>query len=51
MESKLVYGDLFISDAYAEILGAEEKVFKTESRMRLLCELRNATSTPEYIFW
>ena len=38
-------------EAFAEILGAEEKVFKTESRMKLVCQLRNSTSTPDFIFW
>ncbi|XP_023343007.1 uncharacterized protein LOC111712586 [Eurytemora carolleeae] len=42
---------LEVQEAYAEILGAEEKVFKTESRMKLVCQLRNSTSTPDFIFW
>jgi hypothetical protein len=37
--------------AYAEIVGAKEKVFKTESRLKLTCLLRDATAAPEYIFW
>ena len=37
--------------AYAEIVGAKEKVFKTESRLKLTCLLRDATAAPDYIFW
>jgi len=37
--------------AYAEIVGAKEKVFKTESRLKLTCLLRDATAAPHYIFW
>ena len=37
--------------AYAEIVGAKEKVFKTESRLMLVCLLREATTRPDYIFW
>lgn len=40
-----------VSEAFAEIVGTKEKVFKSESKLQLVCALRQATAKPDYIFW
>ena len=42
---------LLLPEAFAEIIGTKEKVFKSESKLQLVCALRQATAKPDYIFW
>ena len=42
---------LFDAEAFAEIIGTKEKVFKSESNLHLVCALKKATAKPDYIFW
>jgi len=42
---------LVVLEAFAEIIGTKEKVFKSESNLQLVCALKKATAKPEYIFW
>ena len=39
------------TEAYAEIIGTKEKVFKSESNLQLVCALQKATAKPDFIFW
>ncbi|XP_023337905.1 vascular endothelial growth factor receptor 1 isoform X2 [Eurytemora carolleeae] len=42
---------LIVLEAYAEIIGTKEKVFKSESNLQLVCALQKATAKPDFIFW
>ncbi|XP_023340766.1 adhesion G protein-coupled receptor A2 [Eurytemora carolleeae] len=46
-----IYVTLAVYEAYAEITGGKEKVFKSGSRMQLTCTIRDITRPPSYIFW
>jgi len=46
-----IYVKLVVYEAYAEISGGKEKVFKAGSRMQLTCTIKDITKQPSYIFW
>ena len=39
------------AEAWAEIVGSEEKVFRTGSDIQLVCRVRDITQPPAYVFW
>lgn len=41
----------FSAEAFAQILGTEEKIIKSGSMLQLHCILKRATEEPLYVFW
>ena len=40
-----------LTEARAEISGGPDKYIKSGSSLRLICELKQSTEEPDYVFW
>ncbi|CAG7827570.1 unnamed protein product [Allacma fusca] len=46
-----IFVKLNVVEARAEIAGGPDKYIKTGSSLRLICELKQSTEEPDYVFW
>lgn len=42
---------LAVTEAWADIVGSEEKVFRAGTSVQLVCVIRDVTQPPSFIFW
>lgn len=42
---------LEVFEAFADILGSKEKVFRAGTNVQLICLIKDVTQPPAYIFW